>query len=68
MERIYTMIEYNVYWKSNSVITGENITWIQGIFLNEDNAKLFLKALQKAHPESSYFISEWDTEKNTFIK
>ena len=47
------MIEYNVYWKSNSVITGEDITWIQGIFLNEDNAKLFLKALQKAHPESS---------------
>lgn len=68
MERIYTMIEYNVYWKSNSVITGEDITWIEGIFLNEDNAKLFLKALQKAHPESSYFIREWDTDKNTFIK
>lgn len=68
MERIYTMIEYNVYWKSNSVITGEDLTWIEGKFLTEDNAKLFLKALQKAHPESSYFISEWDTDKNTFIK
>lgn len=62
------MIEYNVYWKSNSVITGEDLTWIEGKFLTEDNANLFLKALQKAHPESSYFISEWDTDKNTFIK
>lgn len=62
------MIENNVYWKSNSVITGEDLTWIQDSFLNEDNAKLFLKALQKAHPESTYFISKWDTDKMRFIK
>ena len=62
------MIEYNVYSQEKSVITGEDLTWLEGKFHNEDNAKLFLKALQKAHPESSYFISEWDTEKNIFIK
>lgn len=62
------MIEYNVYWTSKSEITGEPITWIQGKFLNEENAKLFLKAIKKANPQRSYFIDKWDTEKNRFVK
>lgn len=62
------MIEYNVYSQEKSVITDEDLTWLEGKFHNEDNAKLFVKALQKAHPKSTYFISEWDTEKNIFIK
>ena len=63
------MIEYNVYSQEESVIIHvEILTWLQGKFLNEDNAKLFMKALQKAHPQCTYFISQWDTEKMTFIK
>lgn len=62
------MIEYNVYWTSKSEITGEQITWIQGKFLNEENAKLFMKAIKKAHPQNTYFIDKWDTKKNRFVK
>lgn len=62
------MIYYNVYWKEKSVITGEPLTWIQGQFLNEENAKLFLKAIKKANPNSEYFIDKWDDDKKQFIK
>lgn len=62
------MIEYNVYWTSKSEITGEPLTWIQGKFYTEDNAKLFMKAIKKAHPNDTYFIDKWDPEKRQFVK
>lgn len=62
------MIEYCVYWTYKSIITGQQETFLQGKFLNEKNAKLFLKALKKINPNEEYFIDKWDTENKCFIK
>ena len=63
------MIKYNVYFEDNSlIINGNTFKHLEGSFLNEKNAKLFLKTISKEHPGCTFFIAKWDDMKNKFVK